>query len=406
MEFTASGSVVGRAGPADHAQARPGAAALGLPAAGALLGGSALSLVGLTWDVQWHEDVGPDTFFTLPHLFLYSGSAVAGLASLAVVLATTAAQRAGRRVDPTLGGMPVGVFGRTFTAPLGYLVAGVGAASFLLYGLWDQWWHSLYGFDAVIDSPPHIGLLLSVTGTMIGTIVVFAAGRRHRWGPPGVVVSTAMLLAFSTVTVLGLQGLDGVVDAVAVGLAFLTTLLLVLASEFASRRPGGGLATAAVLALLQAVFWWFSPWAAHAYADLVGLPLRDYALAIPVMPALMPVCAVAVGALVDLPRWTSRRRTGPGRAAGLATGALGGALVAGLNGVQQHWLYGTHLPGTATLAATAALGAVAGLAAGLLGRGFGIMLRGVADVPAGRSAPGVPPGATAAATPVSPEGAR
>src|SRR5256885_6017911 len=110
----------------------------GVPAASVLFGGTLLSLVGLTWDLQWHEDVGPDTFFTLPHLFLYSGSAIAGLASLAVVLATTAATRAGRPVDPAVGGRAVNVLGRTFAAPLGYLVSGGGAALFLIYGLWED----------------------------------------------------------------------------------------------------------------------------------------------------------------------------------------------------------------------------------------------------------------------------
>src|SRR5205823_13381088 len=93
MELTAS-----PAGVREVAMARR------LPAASVLLGGTVLSLVGLTWDMQWHEDVGPDTFFTVPHLFLYAGSAVAGLASLVVVLATTSATRAGRPVDASVGG--------------------------------------------------------------------------------------------------------------------------------------------------------------------------------------------------------------------------------------------------------------------------------------------------------------
>ncbi|PWK85680.1 hypothetical protein C8D88_106308 [Lentzea atacamensis] len=125
----------------------------GLVPASLVLGGTLLSLVGLTWDIQWHSDVGPDTFFTMPHLFLYAGSALSGLASLVVVLMTTADAKRDRTVDPIVGGRAVGVFGRTFAAPVGYLISGTGAALFLVYGLWDQWWHGLYGFDAVIDSP-------------------------------------------------------------------------------------------------------------------------------------------------------------------------------------------------------------------------------------------------------------
>ena len=69
-----------------------------------LLLGSASTFVGLAWDLQWHNDVGPDTFYTLPHLFIYAGAAVSGLVSLAVVLAATGAVRSGRTVDTAVGG--------------------------------------------------------------------------------------------------------------------------------------------------------------------------------------------------------------------------------------------------------------------------------------------------------------
>src|SRR2546430_13856858 len=50
--------------------------------AGVVLLGTLITTLGISWDVQWHKTVGPDTFFTLPHLALYSGSALAGIASL------------------------------------------------------------------------------------------------------------------------------------------------------------------------------------------------------------------------------------------------------------------------------------------------------------------------------------
>ena len=33
-----------------------------------MLAGTLISLSGLTWDIDWHLDVGPDSFFTLLHL--------------------------------------------------------------------------------------------------------------------------------------------------------------------------------------------------------------------------------------------------------------------------------------------------------------------------------------------------
>ena len=73
-------------------------AAIGPAGAYAVLLGAAISTVGISWDIEWHRDVGPDTFFTLPHLVLYCGSALAGIASLAMVLLSTSMQRAGRPV--------------------------------------------------------------------------------------------------------------------------------------------------------------------------------------------------------------------------------------------------------------------------------------------------------------------
>src|SRR5260370_1540783 len=166
----------------------------------AVLFGAAISTVGLSWDIEWHRDVGPDTFFTLPHLVLYSGSALAGIASLAMVLLSTSMQRAGRPVSPWMGGTPVRVFGGIFTAPLGYLVSGIGAASFLIYGLLDLVWHSIYGFDAVLSTPSHVALFLSISITMIGTVIVFAGPRGQPWRRLGLVPPIPTLIFFAPLT--------------------------------------------------------------------------------------------------------------------------------------------------------------------------------------------------------------
>jgi len=352
--------------------ARPGT---GLLPAGTVLGGSLLSLVGLTWDIQWHGDVGPDTFFTLPHLFLYSGSAVVGLASLAVVLLTTAARRAGRPIDPRVGGRVVNVFGRTFAAPLGYLFSGVGAATFLLYGLWDQWWHSLYGFDAVIDSPPHIGLLLAITLSLIGTTAVFAAAREYRWGRVGTIGSLTVLLSFGPVLMLGLQQVpDDLADPVSAGTAMLSVLLLATGAGFV-RRPGGALGVAAAVAALQAVFWWFSPWAARAYAALVDLPLRDRISGVPQMPSLVPMTLIVAALIMEGLYLLGRRRGWRVGRVSVVAGGIGAALIALSLPLQQAWLYtGARVPPVDYLVVTAVLGAALGLLGGFAGWRFGGML--------------------------------
>lgn len=342
-----------------------------LPAT-AVFAGTLVSLVGLTWDVEWHSDVGPDTFFTLPHLFLYSGSAIAGLTSLAAVLHTTAEQRRGRPADPRRGGPGVRVLGGAFLAPVGYLLAGCGAASFLLYGLWDLWWHTLYGFDAVIDSPPHIGLLLSIMVTSVGAATVFAAARDTRWGTVGLVSAVAVLVAFGSVTILGLSGLGQL--AVAVGTAFLVTVLLLVARR-ALDRSGAALGVAAAVVAWQAFSWWFSPWAARWYAVEVGLPLRDDADPLPEMPTLIPFALLLVAAAVELVwRWERDDRH-----RGVVAGAAGGLLAGAASPLQDALVYGTALPAPGSHAATAVAAALAGAVAGLLAVRLGTMLRQVGD---------------------------
>jgi hypothetical protein len=371
MDLTAS-----RASAATTTKAVP----RGVTAASFVLGGTVLSLTGLTWDIQWHSDVGPDTFFTLPHLLLYSGSAFSGIASLVVVLLTTAAQRSGKPVDPMVGGRAVAVFGRAFAAPVGYLISGIGAASFLLYGLWDQWWHGLYGFDAVIASPPHIGLLLSITITMVGAVMVFSVVRSRTWGVVWALISLAVLLTFSTVTAIGLSQIDaGSVDTVTVGLSFLCVLVVVMGARLLD-RPGGALGVGIAVAAMQAVFWWFSPWATETYADAIGLPMRDQVDGVPALPALMPMCLLLVALLIEGLLALGRRDGRSLRVFGLLAGAIGGLLVAALQPVQDAWLYGRGYPPVAGVVATVVAGVVFGAAGGLLGVRFGGMLRHLAPV--------------------------
>ena len=337
----------------------------GLIPAGSVLAAALLSLVGTSWDLQWHTDVGPDTFFTLSHLFMYAGSAAAGLTSLVVVLRTTAQRRSGAGIDPIVGGRPVGVLGRTFSAPVSYLVTGCGAASFLLYGLWDQWWHSLYGFDAEISSPPHVGLLVSISVTMVGATMVFATAREHRWGRIGMMIAAATLLSFSVITAYALDGVVlGTVNAYLVANTFLC-VVVVMTTAFTLRRPGGAVGTAAFVTLSQVILWHLAPWAAEWYAGVEGLPMRDYLDPSPMHPSMLPMILLAPAVLVEL----LRTRT-PAWITGLAAGVVLGAWAP----IQAARLNAEPGPGLATIAGTALACAAIGALAGYLALRFGDIL--------------------------------
>ncbi|MFF0491423.1 hypothetical protein ACFYTQ_20560 [Nocardia sp. NPDC004068] len=354
--------------------APPGTGTAARAGAWIVLLGTVVTTVGVSWDIQWHNDVGPDTFFTLPHLFLYSGSAISGFASLAMVLLATAAQRAGRPV-PRAGGTPVRVFGGALTVPLGYMVSGAGAASFLLYGLLDLEWHSIYGFDAVLDTPSHVALFLSMTITMIGSLIVFAAHRDELWGRAGVVASVAVLVSHMPIPFVAFDRLDLPVDPVFAGAVLCASLLLIVGTLLLD-RPGAALVLALAVGALQALLWWFSPWAAQVYAHAVGLPMRDGLRSRPpTFPSMMPMF-LGVAALVveGAFRW-GRARAIDARKLVPALGVVVGVIIAVTMPLQFALTDpGAHV-GAGEVLATAVVGVPLGLLAGFLGGRSAAMLR-------------------------------
>src|SRR5262245_12721184 len=85
----------------------------------AVLFASTSVLVGVLWDISWHQTIGRDTFWTPAHLAIYLGGIVAGLTcgwtALRVTFAGTEAER----------GEGVRFWG--FRAPLGAWVCIWGA---------------------------------------------------------------------------------------------------------------------------------------------------------------------------------------------------------------------------------------------------------------------------------------
>ena len=372
MDLTAPSTAAGRADP------RATAAVTGSVAArvGAyvVLVGTAVTTLGISWDIQWHVEVGPDTFFTLSHLALYSGSALSGIASLVMVLLATAAQRAGRSVAQMVGGPPVRVLGGTFTAPLGYLISGTGAALFLLYGLLDLWWHSIYGFDAVLNTPSHVALFLSISITMVGSIIVFAAARELRWGQVGVALAVPILIIFAPITTNAFANLPLPIDPTIIGIILFSALLLITGAGIL-RRPGAAVVIAVVLGVLQAFLWWFSPWAAHTYAAAIGLPLRDgLTPQPPQLPGAIPMFLIVAAAAVEGAFWLIRTRDLNARKVMLAIGAVTGLVVAITLPLQQVLTDPTASFGAATFAVLGIVGIVFGVLAGFLGARFIPML--------------------------------
>src|SRR5438309_11253894 len=88
------------------------------------LTGTLLSWFGSGWDVSWHRIFGRDTFWSAPHLFIYVGVALWGVAAL-IATGTAMAGRPIRGRALVLGPL---------RAELGLALIGIGALGPILAG--------------------------------------------------------------------------------------------------------------------------------------------------------------------------------------------------------------------------------------------------------------------------------
>jgi hypothetical protein len=145
----------------------------------AVLFSSTSIILGLIWDICWHRTVGRDTFWSPPHMAIYAGGIVAGVASAAVILRSTFF---GGGTEPRRG---VRIWG--LTGPLGAFCCSWGAGAMLTSAPFDDWWHNAYGLDVTILSPPHAVLALGIMAIQVGAMVTAVAfqNRAQGSGQPG-----------------------------------------------------------------------------------------------------------------------------------------------------------------------------------------------------------------------------
>jgi hypothetical protein len=133
----------------------------------AVLFASTSVLVGVLWDISWHQTIGRDTFWTAAHLAIYLGGIVAGLTcgwlALRTTFAGTVAERAGM----------VRFWG--FYAPFGAWVCIWGTFAMLTSAPFDDWWHNTYGLDVKILSPPHAVLAAGIGAIQVGAMLMALA---------------------------------------------------------------------------------------------------------------------------------------------------------------------------------------------------------------------------------------
>jgi hypothetical protein len=140
----------------------------------AVLFASTSVLVGVLWDISWHQTIGRDTFWTPAHLAIYLGGVVAGVTcgwtALRVTLAGTERERE----------QAVRFWG--FRAPFGAWVCIWGAFAMLTSAPFDDWWHGTYGLDVKILSPPHVLLAAGIGAIQVGAMLMALAWQNRARG--------------------------------------------------------------------------------------------------------------------------------------------------------------------------------------------------------------------------------
>src|SRR5579862_362774 len=122
---------------------------------------SLLTVVGVLWDISWHRTIGRDKFLSPPHILIYLGAIFAGLFSGVQVLYNSFFRKAVSQATA------IRVWG-IFYSSLGSLFCIWGAIAMLTSAPFDNWWHSAYGLDVKILSPPHTLLALGIFTVQLG----------------------------------------------------------------------------------------------------------------------------------------------------------------------------------------------------------------------------------------------
>ncbi len=269
--------------------------------------------LGAVWDREWHFYVGRDWFWTPPHTLIYSCVAGAGLLALAIVLTDTVRYYRKRPgVDST---STVSVF-TIFHAPLGYILAGVGALETLIAAPLDNFWHEMYGIDIALWAPFHMMGVMGGSIGMLGMIYIFASevtyertsGLPYRrflgfslleWGTLFIIAGLInfILIGFLQfpIATIGLL----LVPTYALPIAFCSAFLLTGALRL-THRPGT--ATLTVLILMGHTFLeeLFVPWAIRAGVTWEGLTYRvPYAPTFNSADAIFPLTFLVSALLLD-----------------------------------------------------------------------------------------------------------
>jgi hypothetical protein len=146
------------------------------------------SVIGGAWDISWHESIGRDTFWTTPHILIQLCGVLSGISCGYLILSTTYQKNSPLRAHS------ISLWG--FRGPIGAYLCAWGGVAMITSAPFDNWWHSAYGLDVKILSPPHVLLALGMMGIRFGTLVMIVSEMNRAAGAYRVQLERLVFFAF------------------------------------------------------------------------------------------------------------------------------------------------------------------------------------------------------------------
>lgn len=341
-----------------------------------------ISLVGTSWDIQWHLFVGRDRTLIPPHLMMLTGITLGGLLALTAVCVETMVVRR----KPQLAQYST-QFAGMFYSSLGTYIAGFATLDAAIAFPLDSYWHSLYGIDVALWTPFHVMILMGMGGMPLGaTFMLRSAGQlshiaRQKRGEQASMLFTcvALGLVLSIFTILLSDALT-LTNYLDMGLfkinlypllAGLLTAFILMAAQTAVRSRWAATTVILVYIVVALIFTAFVP---PATSYLVGVEHLQYRRALNAFAfvsilavRLWPILPILLAPIFDLLINQARQRKWSWRRLHWSSALLGLLACIPMTVFQLN---------SALIVANRSglIGVVAGLILGLLGTYIGTLL--------------------------------
>jgi hypothetical protein len=310
-------------------------------------------VVGLYWDISFHLTVGRDTFWTPAHILIQLGGVIGGASGSYLIFSTTL-----HRAAP-LRDRSIGVWG--FRGPFGAFLATWGAATMVVSAPFDDWWHSAYGLDVTVLSPPHMVLTLGVLGVAVGGVLNVLAtlnhtGRTtrdttgHTTGDPRTRLEWILLAVGAELLVLTMTVIFESTFRPRLhhsdsyrAIAIVAPLTLVAFAQASGARWAATTIAAGYTLFMVAMLWLFPLFPAEPKLGPVYQTITHY------IPLQFPVLVIVPAIVVDVvrrriaarPRWQQAIVIGGGFLAALLAAEWPFASFLLADG-SRNWVFGTH----------------------------------------------------------------